>query len=114
MAKLSTLIIIFAIVASAHTTALWLKRATPRTVMVESEKVFCSFLPKTYREEIRNSEDDAITFCTEANPVNAPEAKKFPNGFIKSANFAKEKEFVQITGTIDRTKYKLKKSDRGG
>ncbi|CAG8761302.1 10642_t:CDS:2, partial [Rhizophagus irregularis] len=97
MAKLSTLIIIFAIVASAHTTALWLKRATPRTVMVESEKVFCSFLPKTYREEIRNSEDDAITFCTEANPVNAPEAKKFPNGFIKSANFAKGKEFVQIT-----------------
>ncbi|PKB92215.1 hypothetical protein RhiirA5_445548 [Rhizophagus irregularis] len=57
---------ILAIVASAHATALWL----------------------------RNSEDDAIPFCTEANPVNAPEAKKFSNGFIKSANFAKGKGFV--------------------
>ncbi|CAB4417412.1 unnamed protein product [Rhizophagus irregularis] len=114
MAKLSTLIIILAIVASAHAAAVWLRRATPRTVTVESEEVFCSFLPKTHGEEIGDSEDDAIPFCTKANPANAPGAKKFPNGFIKSANFAKGKGFVQITGTIDRTKYKLKKSDGGG
>ncbi|UZO23390.1 uncharacterized protein OCT59_015730 [Rhizophagus irregularis] len=91
MAKLSTLIIILAIVASAHAAAVWLRRVTPRTVTVESEEVFCSFLPKTHGEEIGDSEDDAIPFCTEANPANAPGAKKFPNGFIKSANFAKGK-----------------------
>ncbi|POG58572.1 hypothetical protein GLOIN_2v1729518 [Rhizophagus irregularis DAOM 181602=DAOM 197198] len=98
MAKLSTLIIILAIVASAHAAAVWLRRVTPLTVTVESEEVFCSFLPKTLGEEIGDSEDDAIPFCTEANPANAPGAKKFPNGFIKSANFAKGKGFVQITG----------------
>lgn len=114
MAKLSTLIIILAIVASAHAAAVWLSRARPQTVTVESKKVFCSFLPKTLGEEIGDSEDDAIPFCTEANPANAPGAKKFPRGFIKSAHFVKKEGFVQITGTIDRTKYKLKKSDGGG
>jgi hypothetical protein len=114
MAKLSTLIIILAIVASAHAAAVWLSRAPPRTVTVESSSLFCSFLPKKPGEGIGDSEDDAIPFCTQANPDNAPGAKKFPSGFIKTAHFAEGKGFVQITGTIDRTKYKLKKSDGGG
>ncbi|PKK35767.1 hypothetical protein RhiirC2_627971, partial [Rhizophagus irregularis] len=114
MAKLSTLIIILAIVASAHAATIWLGCATPKIVTVESKDVFCSFLPKTPGKEIGDSEDNAIPFCTQANPTNAPEAKKFPTGFIKSTHFTKGTGFVQITGTIDRTKYKLKKSDGGG
>ncbi|GBC10763.1 hypothetical protein RclHR1_09890003 [Rhizophagus clarus] len=114
MAKLSTILIILAIVASAHAAAVWFSRATPRTVTVESASLFCSFLPKTLGEDIGSSENDAIPFCTQANPKNAPGAKKFPTGFIKSAHFAKGSGFVQVTGRIDRTKYKLSKNDGGG
>uniref|UniRef100_A0A1D1Z429 88 kDa immunoreactive mannoprotein mp88 n=1 Tax=Anthurium amnicola TaxID=1678845 RepID=A0A1D1Z429_9ARAE len=113
MAKLSTILVILAIVVSVHAAAVWVKRA-PKTVTVESQAVFCSFLPKTPGEEIGDSEDDAIPFCTQANPANAPGAKQFPTGFIKTAHFKKGTGFVQVTGTIDRTKYKLKKSDGGG
>ncbi|RIA97240.1 hypothetical protein C1645_752827 [Glomus cerebriforme] len=114
MAKFSAIqiFIILAIAISAHSAVLW--RRAPKTVTVESSNLFCSFLPKTPGESISDSEGDAIPFCTQANPANAPGAKKFPTGFIKTAHFAKGTGFVQVTGTINRSKYKLKSSDGGG
>ncbi|CAG8700095.1 14605_t:CDS:1, partial [Funneliformis mosseae] len=112
MVKLSTIIFIFAVIATAHGVAV-VKRDPPRSITVESKFVFCIFLPKKPGEIIGNSEQDAIPFCTKSSP-NATGAKIFPSGFIKTAFFKKEADFVQVTGTIDRTKYKLKKSDGGG
>ena len=87
--------------------------AAPKTVVVTSEFDFCSFLPKTPGEAVGDSENDAIPFCTLGN-LSAPGAKVFPPGFITSAHFAEGTGYVQVTGTIDRTKYKLSPNDGGG
>ena len=110
--KISVLFFILAIVTSAYASVLPV-RAPALKVYVLSETDFCSFLPREPGENIGESEDDAIPFCTKSNP-DTPGVNIFPSGFIKSANFAKGDGFVQITGTIHREKYDLKKSDGGG
>lgn len=82
-------------------------------VTVESADVFCSFLPTLPGQSISDSEGSAIAFCTE-DSTNAPGAITFPTGFIKSAHFSKTDTYVQITGTMDGSKYHLDPSDGGG
>ncbi|CAG8763196.1 6892_t:CDS:1, partial [Gigaspora rosea] len=92
MAKLSILILIFAIITYIHAVPLNVNKLNNRsndgslTVTVESKDVFCSFLPRKKKESISDSEDNAIPFCTADTP-NAPNV--FPDGFIKSAHFKK-------------------------
>ncbi|GES72997.1 hypothetical protein GLOIN_2v1447817 [Rhizophagus clarus] len=114
MVKVSLLL--FALAAIASTNAAVVRRQDPSVqVTVESEQLFCSFLPKTPGEEIGASEGDAIPFCTQANPPNAPNAQAFPAGFIKTAHFASvDGKYVQVTGTIDPSAYQLSTSDGGG
>ncbi|CAG8590287.1 14736_t:CDS:1 [Gigaspora margarita] len=116
MAKLSILIFIFAIISSIYAIPVNVNRLNNRandgslTVTVESEEVFCSFLPRQQSEEIGASEDDAIPFCTSSTP-NAP--NQFPTGFIKTAHFKQDTNYVQVTGTIDNSLYVIP-SDGGG
>jgi hypothetical protein len=115
MVKVSSLFFILAAVASAN--AAILRRQAPTSglsVTVESIDLFCSFLPKEAGGNIGESESDAIAFCTQENPPNAPGAKGFPVGFIKTAHFASTDSYVQVTGTIDGSAYGLSPSDGGG
>jgi hypothetical protein len=84
-----------------------------KTLALNSQTVFCSFLPPRPGESIGESEATAIAFCTRLTP-DAPGAKRFPAGFIRSAHFVQTPDYVQVTGTINRAAYKLSKSDGGG
>lgn len=115
MVKVSSLFFIFAAIAS--TNAAILRRQSPKnglSVTIDSIDVYCSFLPKEAGGNIGASESDAITFCTQENPPNAPGAKLFPAGFLKTAHFLKTEKYVQVTGTIDGSAYGLSSSDGGG
>ncbi|CAI2177601.1 9444_t:CDS:1 [Funneliformis geosporum] len=105
MVKLSTIFFILAVVASAHG-AQW-------NITVESESLFCTFLPNTPHQLIGDSETTAIPFCTTESP-KAKGAKIFPTGFIQNKKFKRGKGFVQVTGSIDGTKYELFADDEGG
>ncbi|CAI2195830.1 8608_t:CDS:1 [Funneliformis geosporum] len=105
MVKLSTVFFILAVVVSAHG-AHW-------NITVESESLFCTFLPNTPHQRIGDSESTAIPFCTESSP-KAKGAKIFPSGFIRNKKFLKEDGYVQVTGSIDITKYDLFADDEGG
>ncbi|KAF9900208.1 hypothetical protein EC991_007776 [Linnemannia zychae] len=76
---------------------------------------YCIFLPPKYGGGISENEDSAIAFCNKAIP-SAPKAKILPAGFIKSVHLTRntQKQWVQITGKIDRTKYGLSSKDGGG
>src|ERR1043166_170459 len=84
-----------------------------RIATVESEQVFCSFLPTLPGQEIGISEGTAIAFCTQESK-NAPGSIIFPTGFIQSAHFAKTDTHVQVTGKMDASKYQLDATDGGG
>ncbi|KAF9978955.1 hypothetical protein BGZ73_007842 [Actinomortierella ambigua] len=89
--------------------------ARGQTGAILSEDKFCFFLPPMAGGNIAKNEDRAVAFCT-TEMASAPKASIFPPGFIKSAHFMenKEKGWVQITGRMDITKYKLSPSDGGG
>ncbi|KAG0206694.1 hypothetical protein BGX28_001893 [Mortierella sp. GBA30] len=90
-------------------------KVTGQIGAINSAKDFCLFLPPMYGGGIAENEDSAVAFCT--NPIStAPKAGVLPKGFIKSANFVKNasKDYVQVTGRIDRSKYGLSKNDGGG
>src|SRR4051794_23490976 len=113
MVKLS---LFFALAAIASVNAVVVPRApkSGRIATVESEQVFCSFLPSKFGEKnIGESEDTAIAFCTQESP-NAEGATIFPAGFIKTAHFKATDNFVQVTGTMDGSKYGLDPNDGGG
>ncbi|KAF9155290.1 hypothetical protein BG015_010405 [Linnemannia schmuckeri] len=80
-----------------------------------SANEYCLFLPRKFGGNIAESEDDAIAFCNKRIPT-APQAKILPTGFVKSLHLVRntQKGYVQITGRIDRRKYGLSRSDRGG
>jgi len=108
MSKLSIVILILAVVISVMAKEL----PSAKTVVVESASDFCFFLPEKPGKKIGDSEQTAISFCTD-NTL-APGAQEFPDGFIQTANIKQVNGFVQITGTFDRNRYKLKASDGGG
>ncbi|CAG8515724.1 8435_t:CDS:1, partial [Paraglomus occultum] len=80
---------------------------------IENETSFCLFLPPQPGGGISDHEDDAVVFCT-TTVSSAPGAGLLPSGFIKTAHFAAGNGYVQVTGTIDRSKYELSASDGGG
>ncbi|KAF9578182.1 hypothetical protein BGW38_006160 [Lunasporangiospora selenospora] len=86
-----------------------------QTAAVISNKEYCIFLPREYGGNIAESEDDAVAFCNVAI-ATAPEARTLPQGFIKTVHFVKNtsKNYVQVTGRFDRSKYGLSSSDEGG
>ncbi|KAI9031001.1 hypothetical protein CLU79DRAFT_732481 [Phycomyces nitens] len=88
------------------------KRGTGAAIHVNSGSAFCSYLPPNPGENISDTENDAVPFCTSTSL--APGSKKFPTGFIKSAHYLSTGAYAQVTGKIDRTKYKLSASDGGG
>lgn len=104
------------------------KNKSGLTVMLKDDKNFCIFLPSSpgNRDEnngkndpsaISDSEKSARVFCTSKSSQHAvPGGKPMPKGFIKSAKFASDKsrQFVQVTGSIDRDAYALSPKDGGG
>ncbi|KAI8367481.1 uncharacterized protein BYT42DRAFT_504340 [Radiomyces spectabilis] len=81
-------------------------------ILVESESRFCSFLPPKPGSDVAKTEKDGVPFCTQSGMVDG--AHQFPAGFIVSAHFQKTSTYSQVTGRIDRSKYKLSASDGGG
>ncbi|GJJ79066.1 hypothetical protein EMPS_11425 [Entomortierella parvispora] len=89
--------------------------STGKTIALISASEYCLLLPPNKGGNIADSEDSAISFCNKAIST-APNAKTLPSGFIKSAHFVHNtsKDYVQITGKIDRSKYDLSAGDGGG
>ncbi|KAI1321150.1 hypothetical protein EDD11_007716 [Mortierella claussenii] len=87
-----------------------------QTGVILSQTDFCIFLPPKFGGDIAANEDRAVAFCTKPNMPGAPNAQVLPAGFIKSAHFVSntQKNYVQITGRIDRSKYGLSANDGGG
>ncbi|KAF9409386.1 hypothetical protein BGZ94_001970, partial [Podila epigama] len=87
-----------------------------QTAALISESEYCLFLPRTPGQTISESEDSAVAFCNKPSIPSAPNARLLPQGFVKSLHFHKNttKEYVQITGRIDRSKYNLPANDGGG
>lgn len=80
-------------------------------VKINSSNDFCLLLPKPFGGNIANNEDNAVSFCQ--NPSGSQRA--FPSGFIKAATYKKSpRNYVQVTGCINRSKYGLSKNDQGG
>ncbi|KAF8920462.1 hypothetical protein EDD21DRAFT_391375 [Dissophora ornata] len=88
---------------------------TGQTAALISASQYCLFLPPKAGGNISDNEGRAVAFCNEAIST-APKAGTLPTGFIKSVHFVHNtsKNYVQITGRIDRSKYSLSKNDGGG
>ncbi|KAG2183725.1 hypothetical protein INT43_006736 [Umbelopsis isabellina] len=84
-----------------------------REISVKSTADFCLFLPPTPGADVATTEDFGVLYCAKGT-AGAPGAKTFPSGFITTSHFAKSSSYIQVTGYLDRTKYKLKASDEGG
>ncbi|CAG8624139.1 1844_t:CDS:1 [Racocetra fulgida] len=118
MNKLSILIFIITVITYVHAVAVDVNKlytrndGDPIIATVENEQVFCTFLPRKAGEEIGASEDDAIAFCS-VQSVNAPNAGLFPEGLVRTMHFEQGDNYVQITGTIDSSKYVVL-TDTGG
>ncbi|KAF9435030.1 hypothetical protein BGZ76_007009 [Entomortierella beljakovae] len=92
-----------------------LAAVTGQTAALISSSQYCIFLPPEVGGNIADNEDRAVAFCNK--PIStAPKAGTLPTGFIQSIHFVTNtsKGYVQITGRIDRSKYKLSASDGGG
>ncbi|OBZ83307.1 hypothetical protein A0J61_08640 [Choanephora cucurbitarum] len=107
----SILFLLFALFSViCHALPTMTKRAPHYTIKIDSDSAFCSFLPPHPGNDVGATEDDGKPFCTHASLGG----KVFPKGFIQSAHHVATSSYVQVTGTIDRTKYRLKASDGGG
>ncbi|KAI8599727.1 hypothetical protein EDD21DRAFT_355206 [Dissophora ornata] len=82
-------------------------KVTGQIGAIISAKDFCLFLHPLPGGDISKSEDRAVA---------PPNAGPLPQGFIKSAHFLSNKadNYVQVTGRIDRNKYKFSADDGGG
>ncbi|ORX99016.1 hypothetical protein K493DRAFT_313426 [Basidiobolus meristosporus CBS 931.73] len=81
--------------------------------VVNSATDFCLFLPPKPGMVIGEHEHDAVVFCLKPN-AKAPKAQMFPKGFIKSAHAKKTSSYVQVTGQMNPSAYKLSRKDGGG
>ncbi|RCH87974.1 hypothetical protein CU098_001207, partial [Rhizopus stolonifer] len=79
---------------------------------IESQQDFCIFLPPQPGLEVAINENNGIPFCSNTSLVK--NATQFPEGFITTAHYLKQSNYVQITGFFDRTKYDLGETDGGG
>ncbi|KAF9571102.1 hypothetical protein EC968_001021 [Mortierella alpina] len=93
------------------------KSVSGKTIAISSQKEFCLFLPPMVGGDIAKNERNAIAFCSKPHNKATPGARAFPKGLIKSSHLLHNRgahDYVQVTGRIDRTKYKLRKHDQGG
>ncbi|ORZ07127.1 hypothetical protein BCR42DRAFT_463132 [Absidia repens] len=88
------------------------EQAVRVTIELKSKSDFCSFLPPNPGDNVAATETRGKPFCTKVNLSN--EGRVFPAGFIRSAHYVETSNYVQVTGRMDRSKYKLKSSDGGG
>ncbi|KAF9940186.1 hypothetical protein BGZ75_004337 [Mortierella antarctica] len=106
-----------ALLASSVTDAAPLRRraVSGQTGALISATQYCLFLPPVEGGDIAKSENDAVAFCNTAI-ASAPGARTLPDGFVQKVNFVenKDKNYVQITGTINPAVYKLSAGDEGG
>lgn len=79
-------------------------------IQLKSDTAFCSFMPPHPGDNVADTENDGIPFCTNATLGG----QVFPRGFIKTAHFLNTSDYAQVTGTIDRTAYELNPNDGGG
>ncbi|KAK3845182.1 MAG: hypothetical protein J3R72DRAFT_437071 [Linnemannia gamsii] len=127
VAVLTALITNLAMVAAAPTKHTAKSKTTPthtktsstkggQTAVILSETDFCIFLPPKYGGNIAKSEDSAVAYCTKPNLPGAPNAQVLPDGFIVSSHYTvnTQKNYVQITGRINSSKYDLSSGDGGG
>jgi hypothetical protein len=100
---------------SCHVSTTAKATGTPgKTVAISSSKL-CFFLPSKQGQDIADSEKTAVSFCRSSS--DAPGAKVFPSGFIKTAHYKSGSgsgAWVQYTGQIDPSKYGLSSKDEGG
>ncbi|KAI8330580.1 hypothetical protein BC941DRAFT_496651 [Chlamydoabsidia padenii] len=82
------------------------------TITLSSDTAFCSFLPPHPGDDVGGTEENGIPFCSSSDLSST--GKVFPSGFIKTAHYVKQTNYVQVTGKMDRTKYQLSSSDGGG
>ncbi|KAI9311744.1 hypothetical protein BX666DRAFT_1995217 [Dichotomocladium elegans] len=80
-------------------------------IEVTSASNFCSYLPPKEGDNVGTTENDGVPYCTS---VQSAGTKQFPEGFIVSSHYQATSTYKQVTGRIDRTKYKLSASDGGG
>ncbi|KAG0085608.1 hypothetical protein BGZ92_008865 [Podila epicladia] len=102
--------------ATTHAAPVSHAAASGQIAALISPDQYCIFLPPDEKNtDIAENEDRAVAFCN--IPIaSAPKARLLPEGFIQSLHFVHntDKDWVQITGRFDRTKYSLKASDGGG
>ncbi|RUS27481.1 hypothetical protein BC938DRAFT_483195 [Jimgerdemannia flammicorona] len=84
-----------------------------QTAALKDGSNFCFFLPPSPGGDIAASEDVAVAFCT-SQLAEAPGSKIFPQWFIRSAHFVAGPGYVQVTGKLNITAYKLSPKDQGG
>ncbi|KAI7849525.1 hypothetical protein BDC45DRAFT_609580 [Circinella umbellata] len=112
MVSTTQILFIFATLFIMLSQALPLERRVENiNIKVTSASEFCSYLPPSPGGDIASAEGSAVPFCTK---TQATGTHQFPTGFIKTAHFSSTSTYSQVTGTIDRTKYKLSASDGGG
>lgn len=104
------LVLIASLLATLANASPVLEKRCKYAIELKSDTEFCSFLPPHPGDNVAATENNGIPFCTESNLGG----QVFPGGFIKTAHFVETSDYVQVTGTIDRSKYDLKKSDGGG
>ncbi|KAG0017557.1 hypothetical protein BGZ82_000721 [Podila clonocystis] len=92
-----------------------------KTAVVRSKADFCLFLPPSCGQGgIAANGHRAIAFCTKQFTLYTPtyvyQSKLFPTDFIRTANFRSntQRKWVQVTGSIRREKYCLRRHDQGG
>ncbi|KAI8375874.1 hypothetical protein BD560DRAFT_392152 [Blakeslea trispora] len=109
--QFSILLAFFALCIGVHALPAMTKRAPNFSIQLRSDTAFCSFMPPHPGDDVGATENDGKPFCTQ-NSLGSSQV--FPSGFIRSAHYAATSNYVQVTGTIDRTKYSLKSEDGGG
>ncbi|KAI8354443.1 hypothetical protein B0O80DRAFT_377067, partial [Mortierella sp. GBAus27b] len=82
---------------------------------IRQNSLFCLLMPPKVGESIAANEFHAISWCTK-RAVQVPNAKILPAGFITSSHYYTYPtgRYTQVTGRIDRTKFKLSPRDHGG
>ncbi|KAI8372592.1 hypothetical protein EDC96DRAFT_499906 [Choanephora cucurbitarum] len=88
----------------------YVKRDPTYSIQLNSETAFCSFLPPNAGDDVGATEDNGIPFCTNSSLGG----QVFPDGFIKTAHYVNTDSYVQVTGTMDGSKYSLSNTDGGG
>ncbi|KAI8344264.1 hypothetical protein BC941DRAFT_408191 [Chlamydoabsidia padenii] len=98
------------LLAFSDSLALPLGRRGGISITLESDQAFCSFLPPHPGNDVGATEENGIPFCTNTSLGG----QVFPNGFVQSAHFVKEDDYVQVTGRMNPDAYQLSHSDGGG